>query len=109
MGCPICEGSPLPDDVYVAEKLGKRVILQGCIRDIYNPKDNRCSPFSNYFTVSLSPKKGRVKHLKFRTQDELNKWGFSKGEKGKWIRCEGCLHKVNDKEIVFDITKVEFL
>jgi len=97
MGCPICEGSPLPDDVDVAEKLGKRVILQGRIEGVYNSKEHNCPPFS------------KVKHLKFRTQDELNKWGFSKGEKGKWIRCEGCLHKVNDKEIVFDITKVEFL
>jgi len=105
MSCPICTGSYLFDDFSKAEKRGKKVILQGDIYAIYAPDKHRCSPFSDYFTVSLRLRKCTV-HLKFRTQDELNKWGLIKGER---IRCEGCLHEADGKEIVFDITKVEFL
>jgi len=106
MSCPICTGSCLPDDVSVVEKQGKRAILQGVIYAIVSPDEAHYPPFSDYFTVSLYPRKGRVKYLKFRTQDELKKWGLI-GEKR--IRCEGCLHEADGKQIVFDITKVEFL
>jgi len=106
MGCPICAGSYLPDDVSVVEKEGKRVILQGVIHAIISPGEAHYPPFSDYFTVSLYPHKGSVKYLKFQTQDELKKWGFIREKR---IRCEGCLHKANGKEIAFDIRKVEFL
>lgn len=106
MSCPICTGSCLPDDVSVVEKLGKRSILQGVIYAIVGPDEAHYPPFSDYFTVSLYPRKGRVKYLKFRTQDELKKWGLIREKR---IRCEGCLHEADGKEIVFDITKVEFL
>jgi len=106
MSCPICTGSCLPDDVSVVEKLGKRSILKGVIYAIVGPDEAHYPPFSDYFTVSLYPRKGRVKYLKFRTQDELKKWGLIREKR---IRCEGCLHEADGKEIVFDITKVEFL
>lgn len=106
MSCPVCTDSYLPDDVSVVEKQGRRVILQGDICAIYNPDTAHVPPFSDYFTVTLHPHEGRRKYLKFRTQNELKKWGFIRGKR---IRCEGCLHEVDRKEIVFDVTKVEFL
>jgi len=109
MGCPICSGSLLSDDFSVIEKQGRRVIIQGNVYAIMNPDEKtRVPPFSDFFTVSIYPRKkgSGVKYLKFRTQDELEEWGFIPNRK---IRCEGCLHKVDEKEIVFDVTKVEFL
>ena len=106
MGCPICSGSLLSDNFSVIEKLGRRVIIQGNVHAIMNPDKFNVSPFSDFLTVSIYPHKGRVKYLKFRTQDELERCGFSPNMK---IRCEGCLHTIDDKEIVFDVTKLEFL
>jgi len=105
MSCPICTGSDLPYDVSVVEKQGMRVILQGTIRYIFY----RESPFADYFTVSLYPRKGRVKYLKFQTRDEMEKLGFTEEKIGKRVRCEGCLHWVDGKEVVFDVTNVKFL
>ena len=104
MGCPICTDSSFSDDFSMIKRHGTRVIVQGGIRAI--DEDHQYPPFSDHFTVTLYPRKGRVKYLKFRTQDELKKWGFIEGKR---IRCEGCLHEVDGKEIVFDVTKVEFL
>jgi len=106
MACPICKGFPLSEDVSVAEKEGRRVILQGVIYAIISPDEAHYPPFSNYFTVSLYPRRGKVKYLKFQTQEELKKWNFTGGSK---IKCEGCLHEVDGKDVVFDITGVEFL
>ena len=109
MGCPICSGSLLSNDFSVIEKQGRRVIIQGNVYAIYMNHDKfDVSPFKNFFTVSISPLKGNkgVKHLKFRTRDEIERWGFIPN---RHIRCEGCLHKVDEKELVFDVTKVEFL
>jgi hypothetical protein len=108
MGCPVCAGSDLPGDVSVVKKRGERIILQGVIYAVIGPTEAHYSPFSDYFTVSLYPRrrKDRVKYLKFKTQEELKKWGFARGKR---IRCEGCLHEADGKEIVFDVTKVEFL
>ena len=106
MSCPVCSGLSLPEDVSVVEKQGKRVILQGNIYAIVSPDEAHYSPFSNYFTVSLYPRKGRVKYLKFRTKDELNQWGFVQETQ---IRCEGCLHVADGKEVVFDVAKVAVL
>ncbi len=104
MECPICTDSSFSDDFSMIKRHGTRVILQGEIRAI--DEDHQYPPFSDYFTVTLYPRKGRVKYLKFRTRDELNKWDFSEGRR---IRCEGCLHEVDRKEIVFAVTNVEFL
>ena len=62
------------------------------------------SPFKNYTTVSLYPRKGKVKYLKFKTQQELERWPLE--EKRSFI-VRGCLHIVDGKELVFDITEVE--
>ena len=104
MECPICTDSSFSDDFSVIKMPGTKVIIQGVIRAIDG--DHQYPPFSDYFTVSIYPRKGRVKYLKFRTLYELNKWDFSEGRR---IRCEGCLHEVDRKEIVFGVTKVEFL
>lgn len=103
MSCPVCAGSYLSDDVSVVEEQGKRVIIQGRVNAIYSPY---LTPFSDWFTVSLYPSKGRVKYLKFRTQNELDKWKFIRDTR---IKCHGCLHEADGKAVVFDITKVEFL
>ena len=110
MGCPICSGSLLSDDFSVIEKQGRRVIIQGVINAIMSPPDevHHVPPFSDFFTVTIYPpsKGSKVKYLKFRTREELEGWGFIPEKR---IRCEGCLHKVDEKELVFDVTKVEFL
>src|SRR4030042_993993 len=106
MTCPICSVSRLPNDVSMVEKRGKRVILQGEIHAIVAPGQAHYPPFANYFTVSLYPgkfRKGRVKYLKFKTQDEVDKWGFAAG---RLIRCDGCLHETDGQEVVFDVTGV---
>lgn len=106
MPCPICTGQYLSNDFSVIEKEGKRVILQGVIYAVISPHKAHYRPFSNYFTVSLYPEKGKVKYLKFGTKDEIEKWNFIREKR---IRCEGCLHRVDDKELVFDIANVKFL
>jgi len=106
MTCPICTGSKLPEDVSIVDKYGRRVLLQGKIYAIINPEDTHYPPFADYFTVSLYPRKGKVKCLKFSTKEELDKWELIPDTR---IKCEGCLHKANGKEIVFDIINIEFL
>jgi len=80
--------------------------LQGRIYAIINSEDAYYPPFSDYFTVTLYPRKGRVKYLKFESQDELSKCGFVQGNR---VRCEGCLHEADGKQIVFDVAEVELL
>lgn len=111
MNCPVCNDSPQSNDFSIIEKRGKRVILKGEIHAIISPSEAHYPPFSDYFTVSLYPRKGKmkVKYLKFKTLNELEKWGFIKGVECRQIRCEGCLHEADGKELVFDITSVEFL
>lgn len=106
MTCPICSGFSLPEDVSFVEKQGKRVILQGRIYAIVSPEDAHYPPFSDYFTATLYPRKGRTKYLKFKNQDELSMCGFVPGNQ---IRCEGCLHEADGKQIVFDVAQVELL
>ena len=96
MSCPVCTGSYLPNDVSVVEKRGRRVILQGVVYAIVSPNEAHYPPFSDCFTVSLYPRRGRVKYLKFRTQDELKKWQFMQGMR---IRREGCLHEADGKRL----------
>ena len=107
--CPICSGTIPSDDFSAIEKQGRKVILQGEIKAIYDPAKNNCPPFADYFTVTLYPirkRNDRVKYLKFKTKDEIERLGLAEN---KTIRCEGCLHIVDGKEIVFDVRNVEFL
>jgi hypothetical protein len=106
VNCPVCAGSSLPEDVSAVEKQGKKVILKGLVHAVVSPDEAHSAPFFDYFTVPLYPRTGRVKYLKFRTRDELDKCGFIRDA---GISCEGCLHEADGKEIVFDVTKVEFL
>lgn len=103
MACPICTGERIPSDASVVDKLGKRVILQGKVYAII-PPNYTYFLYRNYATVSLYPRKGKVKHLKFGRQRELEIWLFETEEN---FIVEGCLHVVDNKELVFDITSVE--
>jgi len=103
MGCPICDGEHIPSDASIVEKQGKRVAIQGKVYAII-PPDYTYSPFRNYATVSLYPRKGKVKYLKFKTQQELDRWLF---KKNRTFVVHGCLHFVDGKELVFNITQVE--
>jgi hypothetical protein len=85
------------------EKLGKRVAVQGKIYAII-PSGYTYSPFKNYFTVSLYPRRGKVKYLKFRTQQELERWSLEENQR---YVTHGCMHIVDGKELVFDITQVK--
>lgn len=103
MGCPICDGEQIPSDASLVEKQGKRVAVQGKVYAII-PPDYTYSPFRNYATVSLYPRKGKVKYLKFKTHQELERWPF---ERDISFIVHGCLHVADAKELVFDITQVE--
>ena len=103
MGCPICCGEQIPSDASVVEKQGKRVAVQGKVYAIISP-DYTYSPFSKYATVSLYPRKGKVKYIKFKTQQQLDHWPF---EREKTFVVHGCLHVVDGKELVFNVTWVE--
>jgi len=107
MECPICAGEALPYDCSVVDKAGKKVAVQGrvyAIIDAEGIKHANYSPYSEYLTVSLYPRKGKVKYLKFETQEELEKWGF--GHNVRYV-VHGCMHIVDGKELVFGITKVQ--
>lgn len=107
MGCTVCNGNKkLPDDVSTIDKQGIRKVFQGKIYAVVRPGEACYSPFANYCTVSLYPRKGRVKYLKFAKQKELDKWAFAPGAR---IRCEGCLHIADGYELVFDVKKVELI
>jgi len=87
----------------VANAKGRKVIVQGRVNAVVDTP-GRFSPFADYLTVSLYPRKHPVKYLKFRTLDDLTRWGLVRNMQ---IKCEGCLHVVNGKELVFDVAKVE--
>lgn len=103
MTCPVCKGEHIPADASVVEKQGKRVILRGRVNAII-PSDYTYSPYREFATVSLYPRKGRVKYLKFRTEQEQQRWPFEKD--GVFI-VDGCMHVADQKELIFDITSVE--
>lgn len=103
MSCPICSGNDLPLDADVIEKNGSRVYVQGTIKQV---KSRHTRPYKNYFTISLQPDKDSVKHLKFNSEEEMKKLNFTLSNR---YRCEGCLHRIDNKDVVLDITNVEFL
>jgi len=103
MGCPICDGEQIPGDASLVEKQGKQVAVQGKVYAII-PPDYTYSPFRNYATVSLYPRKGKVKYLKFKTREELERWSF---ERESSFIVHGCLHVVDGKELVFNLVRVD--
>ncbi len=103
MSCPVCSSERIPNDASIVERQGRRVILQGKVYAII-PPDYTYSPYKKYATVSIYPRKGKVKYLKFGTEQELKRWPFEKD--GMFI-VNGCLHIADGKELVFDITFVE--
>ena len=105
MGCPLCLGDILPPDTNRVEKNGKRVLVQGKVYAII-PANYTYSPYANYATVSLYPRKGPVKYLKFKTNGELERWHF---ERDKSYVVDGCFHIVNGKELIFDISSVRLI
>ena len=124
MACPVCSGERIPQDCSIIEKRGKRVIVQGQVRAIIDDDKltrfnneiesgtyevgrgfkSTYKPFAEYRTVTLQPRKGKTKYLKFKTQEELNRWFF---EERKSFIAHGCLHIADGKGLVFDITQVE--
>lgn len=105
MTCPICANSNLSSDFSVIEKKGKRVRVQGTVYAIVSPDEAGYPPFSDWFTVSIYPRKGKVKYLKFKTRDEQMKWGFTPKTT---VIADGCMHIIDGKELIFDVTKVDF-
>ena len=103
MVCPICIGERIPSDTSVVETRGKRVVVQGRVHAIIQPHYTY-SPYKDFATVSLYPRKGKVKYLKFRTERELERWPFAREET---FVVGGCLHIVDDKELIFDVTSAE--
>jgi len=107
MACPVCAGQRLPEDALIAERHGKRVICQGRIYAIISLDEkgySTYSPFSRWFTVTLYPRKGHVKYFKFKNREELERWPF---KRDAWFMVHGCLHVVDGRELVFDVTQVE--
>ena len=103
MGCPICEGNQVDSDSLLDKEQGKRIAIQGKVSAI-TPPNSTYLPFEHYFTISLSPRRGQVKYIKFRTKQELDQWSF---ERGKSFIVHGCLHVIDGRELVFNITRVE--
>jgi hypothetical protein len=107
MACPI-GSEPIPKDCDLIEKKHTVVIIRGDVYAIIAPKEAYYPPYSDYFTVSIYPRKGRVKYLKFKTQEECDRWSFEVGEN---YSIEGCLHLAGGRtlgtELLFNVTKVE--
>ena len=96
MACPVCKGERIPQDCSVIDEHGKREIIQGRVYAIIDDdklmkfnKETKSEtfeagkgfistykPFAEYRTVTIQPRKGKVKYLKFKTQEELNHWPF---------------------------------
>ncbi|MCH8062691.1 MAG: hypothetical protein IH861_09320 [Chloroflexi bacterium] len=107
MTCPVCSDAYVSKDVSEIDSVGRRVILQGKINAVVAAEDANFSPFSDWYTVTVYPRRGKVKYLKFGTKEELDKWFFFREER---IKLEGCLHHASngvEKELVFDVTSVE--
>ena len=98
--CPICSREPLPDDASVALLKPNRVLVSGRVNAIVRPEEAAYPPFSHYCTVSVYPRKGPVKYLKFRSPTDMERWQLKRGDK---IQAEGCLHSVDGKEQIFAV------
>ena len=101
--CPICGKDRLPEDASVATTQGTRVVVQGRIYAVIRPEEAVYSPYKHYCTVSLRPRRGSLKYLKFRSPQEMDRWDFNRDDK---VEVKGCFHVVDGKELVFDINNV---
>jgi hypothetical protein len=111
MSCPVCTGEKISQDCSVIDERGRRVIIKGKVNAVI---DSECftkaiySPFADYLTVALYPnpwRKGdKVKYLKFKTQQELDRWSF---ERDQNVIVHGCLHIADGKHLIFDVNSVE--
>ena len=113
MSCPICAGLPLSEDVSMAEKKGTRMRVQGRVYsapelDWNIDRPYGTTPMAKHFTVTLRLRKGQHIHLKFATREELDRWQ-STINVGADVECEGCLHTVDNKRVLIDITEVRSL
>ena len=106
MSCCVCDKTFTSKDFSRLDSEGTRVILQGRVYAVIKPSEAGYTPFRDYCTVTLYPNKGKVKYLKFQTEDEMLRWGFVPGT---CIRCSGCLHLIDGKELVFDVHDVTAL
>ena len=70
MACPIGH-DPLAQDYTTIEPKHNKVMVQGRVYAVVSPDEAHYPPFSDYFTVSLYPSKGKVKYLKFRTKEDF--------------------------------------
>ena len=104
--CPICAGERLPADVSRAAKDGSKVKLAGRVNAVVHPGEASYTPFGDYCTVALYPRRGSVKYLKFRTSQAMDGWGLKPDDR---IQVEGCSHDVDGKELLFDIQDVVFV
>ena len=101
--CPICNGEKLPPDASAVGKKGTTVLIQGRVNAVIRPDEAYYPPFSTYCTVTIYPRNGSVKNLKFQTRRELERWDFPLDDE---IQVEGCLHDVDGKYLLFDVRNV---
>ena len=101
--CPICAGERLPGDASRAGTDGSKVKLAGRVNAVIHPGEASYTPFGDYCTVALYPRRGSVKYLKFRTSQEMDRLGLKQDDR---IQVDGCSHDVDGKELVFDIQNV---
>jgi hypothetical protein len=73
---PICAGERLPGDAYRAGTDGSKVKLLGRVNAVVHPGEADFTPFGDYCTVPLYPRRGSVKCLKFRTSQEMDRLGL---------------------------------
>ena len=105
MACPICNSEPLPDDASIASQLGTRVIVLGSVTYINSPEGGQArTPFGGWYTVTVYPNKSGAKYLKFKDKAEFERWSFVVDEK---YEVAGCLHTVDGKELIFDLTRAD--
>jgi hypothetical protein len=98
----------MPHDVHMVNRDFKEVTIRGWVYSITDTeKGKNVWPWSSYYTVDFYLRKGPTKYLKFKTLEELQKWGF---EKGQWYVVDGHMHQVLSgsyyKDVVFDIKNV---
>ena len=77
-----------------------------------SPFKEKCTPLCHQTTLTRLSETtlrylfthAKEKYLKFKTQQEMDQWSF---EKDRTFVVHGCLHFVDGKELVFNITQVE--
>ena len=100
MACIIChENYTCRDATEISQ--GSRGEFRGKVVSVNQP-DTVDSPCKDLATVILQTDEGTVIHLKFKTQEEMDHWRF---EPQKNYVTEGCLHIIDEKQLVFDVSK----